>query len=253
MKKIHNPIIDLRYWFLIFLVSIFGTNTGDLAVRWFSNLINYFEIAPPLLRHIGPLPFLALIFIAIWFLERSSKNQTEIYFWSAIIVIRTAATNLADSMLGDLSINFYLLATFFSSTLLYLALKWQNQRSVPTDSFFILETTAQYWVMMAFAGILGTIIGDHLADSMGLFNASLLTTLIMMALVYFGHKKVLPLTAFYWFGIVFARISGTDIGDWLAKSITKGGAGFGLPLATFISGSLFFFVLYKWRSSVKTK
>jgi uncharacterized membrane-anchored protein len=52
------------------------------------------------LRHTrGLLPLAALFLLILW-AERRARIPTDAYFWLAIIVLRTAATNLADLCRG---------------------------------------------------------------------------------------------------------------------------------------------------------
>lgn len=248
MQQIHNPIINLRYWVLISLASIFGTNTGDIAVRIFKNLFDPEGAGWMGVKHVGPLPFLVLAFIGICLLERNNQNKNEFYFWSAIILIRSAATNIADSLYGDLKISFTILVACLSITLAVLAIHWQANRKKPIDAIFVPDTTKNYWFTMLVAGVLGTVIGDELWHSMGLLTSSLVLSVLMAVLVYLGYKTFLIFTALYWFGIVFARIAGTAVGDWLAKSVERGGAGLTLEGATLFSGLLFILTCLFWKN-----
>ncbi len=253
MKSFHNPLIDLRYWVLISLASIFGTNTGDLAVRWYKQASDVMGL-PILfgLKHLGPLPILVVLFVALYFIEKLDSKKIELYFWTAIIIIRTAATNIADSLNDDVLIP---VVTTISISTILLAIGgfiWQSQRQKPIEGFFTPNSNHFYWGMMIIAGVLGTLIGDELAHAFGLQMSSLVLSVILLGIITLGYKKFLIFTGFYWFGIAFARIAGTAVGDWLAKSIVKGGAGFGLPLATLFSGLVFIAVATLWKTS-KTK
>jgi uncharacterized membrane-anchored protein len=70
----------------------------------------------------------------------------------------------------------------------------------------------------------------------------------MVILVIIGYKNVLIFTPLYWFGVTLARVAGTDVGDWLAKSAERGGSGLDLPTATVISGFLFVITALFWRA-----
>ncbi|WP_146129713.1 hypothetical protein [Jezberella montanilacus] len=109
------------------------------------------------------------------------------------------------------------------------------------------DTTQMYWLTMLIAGVLGTVIGDELWHIMGLASSSLVLSISMGILVFLGHKSFLKLTALYWFGVLFARIAGTAVGDWLAKTIARGGAGLTLEGATLLSGLVFIGVCYFWK------
>jgi len=79
------PRIDGRYWLALSAASIFGTNTGDFVA-------GYLHIG-----HLAGLPWLLGLFLVILFLERLSPVKTPLWFWCAIITMRTAATNVGDA------------------------------------------------------------------------------------------------------------------------------------------------------------
>jgi len=248
MNTLHNPVINFRYWVLISLASIFGTNTGDLAVRLckLSGLLPVEGLMG--LKHAGPLPFLILLFILLWRTEKRDPFKTELYFWSAILVIRTGATNVADMLAGDLHFDSLICSAVLAVILVILSIWWQNKRSKPIDPLFVPETNFVYWLMMAIAGVLGTVLGDYLADEYGLAMMASILSISMVALVLLGFKNVLVLTPLYWFGVALARVAGTDAGDWLAKSAEKGGSGLDLATATVISGFAFTLTALYWRA-----
>ena len=251
MKKIHNPLIDFRYWVLISLASIFGTNTGDLAVR----LCKLSGIFPPEglmgLKHAGPLPVLILLFGLLWVLEKKDDEKTELFFWSAILIIRTAATNIADMLAGDLHLDPLMCSLVLSLGLSVLALRWQSKRDQPIDPLFVPQTHVLYWSMMMMAGVLGTVLGDYVADEYGLAYSAGYLSLAMAVMVLLGFKNFLVMTPLYWLGVALARVAGTDVGDWLAKSAEKGGSGLDLPTATVISGFAFTVLALYWKSNNK--
>src|ERR1700712_2949741 len=86
MKSMHVPEIDARYWFAIVLASICGTNLGDLYAHG-SRLGLFWGLC-----------VLAVPTAAIFLIERRGDRPHEIYYWLAILIIRTGATNIADAM-----------------------------------------------------------------------------------------------------------------------------------------------------------
>jgi hypothetical protein len=96
MNPKNLPMIDARYWAAILAASMCGANTGDFA----SHILG--------LGHTRGLLPLALIFLAIVWAERRSTVATEAYYWFAIIVLRTGATNLADLGTHDLKLGYFL-------------------------------------------------------------------------------------------------------------------------------------------------
>src|SRR3954465_4351238 len=79
------PRVDIRYWFALSAASIFGTNTGDFVA-------GYLHIG-----HLAGLPWVLAAFAAVLVLERVSPVKTPMWFWAAIITMRTAATNVGDA------------------------------------------------------------------------------------------------------------------------------------------------------------
>src|ERR1700730_12640696 len=104
------PMINALYWTAILAASMCGANTGDFASRILG------------LGHTRGLLPLALIFLAIVWAERRRSVATEVYYWLAIIVLRTGATNLADLGTHDLKLGYLLcmgvLAAFMVAMLL---------------------------------------------------------------------------------------------------------------------------------------
>src|SRR5262249_21138716 len=79
------PPIGASHWLTLVAASTFGTNTGDFVAR-------YLHVG-----HLAGLPYMALLFGAIVVLARWARRGHALYFWAAIITMRTAATNVADA------------------------------------------------------------------------------------------------------------------------------------------------------------
>jgi uncharacterized membrane-anchored protein len=70
----------LLFWSAFILTRPLGATLGDLFAR---NLG---------LGHVAGLPFLAIALAIVMVAERFDRIQHEIYYWIAIIIVRTAAT-----------------------------------------------------------------------------------------------------------------------------------------------------------------
>ena len=90
MQGRHLPALGRRFWVALCLASIFGANMGD----FFAHDLG--------LGHVRGLPFLAVAFAIVLVAERFDRLAHEGYYWLAIVIVRTAATNLADFMAGDM-------------------------------------------------------------------------------------------------------------------------------------------------------
>ena len=92
MQQIHLPTLGARYWTALCLASIFGANMGD----FFAHDLG--------LGHVAGLPFLALALLIVVVSERFDRTVHQAYYWTAIIIVRTAATNFADFACGDMKL-----------------------------------------------------------------------------------------------------------------------------------------------------
>src|SRR5712672_4378861 len=110
MRRGNLPTIDAGYWAAIVAASICGTNTGDLA-------------AGPLgMGHVRGIIPLAAIFLAVIWVEKLLDLTTVAFYWLAIIVLRTMATNIADFATHDMKLSyavFVLLLIFFMGAMIW--------------------------------------------------------------------------------------------------------------------------------------
>ena len=241
MQVKNLPAITPRYWAAILVASMCGANTGDFLSH---NLH---------LGHWRGLPPLAALFLVILWAERRARIATEAYYWLAIIVLRTAATNLADLGTHDFKLGYGAIEAGLTVLLIFFLLVDRGRRpAVPSGAFVgsgrrpnLPATDAAYWCAMLTAGTLGTATGDFVADVLGLglwFGSLALAAIFGVVLVvswrFGGMSK-----PWYWASIVAARTAGTTMGDWLAS---RHGLDLGLPLSTTLTGSMLAAVVILW-------
>src|SRR6185312_8513160 len=164
MRVSNVPAITRRYWVAILVASMCGANTGDFLSH---NLH---------LGHTrGLLPLAALFLLILW-AERRARVATEAYYWLAIIVVRTAATNLADLGTHDFKLGYGAIDAGLA-VLLTIVVFLDRGRSPSVASRALLEngprlnlpaTDTPYWFAMLTAGTLGTAAGDFVATVPGL-------------------------------------------------------------------------------------
>src|SRR3984893_11812578 len=243
MQQIHLPTLGTRYWAALCLASIFGANMGDFFAR---NLG---------LGHVAGLPFLALALGIVILAERFDRSVHQIYYWTAIIIVRTAATNFADFACGDMKLSRLLVIIGLTGVLgvaLFASwrLVWRGPSRKVNAPDTVLRADPGYWTSMFIAGALGTVIGDYCSHDLHLGDggASLLLVTIL-ALVFVmvrnGRFRALP---YYWLTIVMVRAAGTVVGDFVA-----GRNMLGLPLSTLVTGTLFVALLVMWREPAASK
>jgi uncharacterized membrane-anchored protein len=240
MQPNHLPALGPRYWSALCLASIFGANMGDLFAR---NLG---------LGHVAGLPFLALALAIVIVTERFDRLQHQSYYWLAIIIVRTAATNFADFAAGDLKLpRIWVMAALTILLVAALWLSWQfawRRFASKTDNF--LRADFGYWVCMFIAGTLGTVIGDFCSHNLRLDDAGAMGLLspIVAALFLIGRRGPLRLLPFYWLTVVAIRAAGTAIGDFVS-----GRNMLGLPASTAATGVLFLALLIVWKESATSE
>jgi uncharacterized membrane-anchored protein len=234
MQPNHVPSIGKKYWISLILASIFGANTGDFLAGVMG------------LGHVVGLPFLAALFTIVMILERTESKRHTAYFWTAIVIIRTAATNIGD--IGhDLHIKAPPIIAAFAVVLFVTILLWQassrgkNQDTARQGSS-VLSTVPVYWFGMLLAGALGTVLGDYFSFGLklGTLKSAFTLSVPLVLLFIFGRSWLRTQLLYYFLTVVFIRAAGTAAGDYMAKQLS-------LPLSTLISGAVFVAFLLSWK------
>jgi uncharacterized membrane-anchored protein len=235
MQTKHVPVPGPRYWTALSMASVFGANMGDFFARILG------------LGHIKGVPILAAFLVAVFLCERRDKAAHEAYYWTAIILVRTAATNLGDLATSDLKLP-RMSAMLGLAAALAIALGvgrsiWNSspkgaKRQLP-------ETDWNYWLCMLLAGTLGTVFGDFVSfdTGLGLLNASIGLSVILAAMFVLG-REWLQTIVYYWLTVVMVRTAGTAVGDLIANRTL----GIGLVWSTALTGILFVATLAAWRT-----
>jgi len=235
----HLPLLNVRFWAALCLASIFGANLGD----FFAHNIG--------LGHIAGLPFLAVAFALVLVAERYDTGARELYYWLAIILIRTAATNIGDLLAGDLKLpRPWVMAGL--AVLLAIAVAAIHQRrqraALPNRRREVLTADWLYWIGMLLAGALGTVMGDYVSHNLRLGDLMASAALgVPLALLFaVGSRGPIWSVPFFWVTVVTVRADGTVVGDWFA-----GRHMLGLPLSTALSGLVFVALLAAWKDRSK--
>jgi uncharacterized membrane-anchored protein len=243
MQPNHVPFLGLRYWIALCLASIFGANMGD----FFAHNLG--------LGHVAGLPFLAIALAIVLVLERLDRAVHEAFYWLAIVVVRTAATNLADFFAADLRLpRPWVMAGLAMLLALSVAaawqLSWRNAADKSDARSNLLRADYGYWLAMLIAGTLGTVMGDFFSHDLHLGNAvaSLVLSALLAPFLVLGARQLLWSLPLYWTTIVMVRAAGTVVGDLLAARNALG-----LALSTAVTGLLFIGFLILWRTSKADK
>jgi uncharacterized membrane-anchored protein len=183
------------------------------------------------LGHVAGLPFLAIALAIVIVAERFDRIKHQSYYWIAIIIVRTAATNFADFAAGDLKLpRVWVMAALLVLLVAALWLTWQfawRQLASKTDN--VLRADLGYWVCMFIAGTLGTVIGDFCSHNQRLDDGGVAVVLspIVAVLLLVGWRGPLRLLPYYWLTVVTIRAAGTAVGDFVSSRNMLG-----LPVST---------------------
>jgi uncharacterized membrane-anchored protein len=210
-----------------------GTNLGDLV---------------PSLFNLEPLPTLVCLLTAFIVVVASDRmiflNRSVAAYWVAILVVRTAATTIADAAAHSTSLGYALIAANMLALLTVLLLIHRPGEMQPTsgDAY----TDIRYWLLMLTAGSLGTVIGDGLGHSIGRPQVgwpvafAIATVLLPLALSLRRSWSWSPEIG-YWTAIVVVRWWGTNAGDILAYLVT-------VPVSMIVTAGALVLVLTMWRT-----
>jgi uncharacterized membrane-anchored protein len=239
MKMGGLPRIDARYWILMLLASVCGTNLGDFA----SQTLN--------LGFIGGFGPFAVIFAVMLAAARHAEAAGEVYYWVAIVVARAGATDIADLATHQLRLEYPPLAGAILALLVavLLAGAWGGQTTVVSaqqpdgqwDNRPVANAT--YWAAMITASVFGTVSGDFVAGDLGLgAGYGALATTMLAALIVRDGRLLKP---WYWVTVIAVRTAATNLGDYVASDE---GLNAGFLLAGLCVLALLLGLIAVWRS-----
>ena len=235
MQTRHVPTIDRRYWFGIIFASIFGTNLGD-----------FYAHESGLGLYLGLL-VLVVLFAATYTVEKRDRATHEIYYWLAIIIIRTGATNIADFLAFRVRVPPVLLVGGLAACIAVAAFidSPRHARAADAPAPTLAKTNLAYWAAMLAAGVFGTVAGDICSHRFGQGPSSLVLALLLVLLLAAAKSRAAASVVIYWCAVALARTAGTCIGDWCAENKMLH---IGLSLSTLLTGTAFVAILAIWRN-----
>jgi uncharacterized membrane-anchored protein len=239
MQARHLPAIDRRYWTGIAFASIFGTNLGDLYAH-----------ESGLGLGLG-LAVLLAFFLATYWAETKDRFAHEAYYWLAIIIIRTGATNIADYLAYRVRIPGLALGFGLAAIIALLAWRGAARRSrnrMAAASVALAGTGPSYWGAMLAAGVFGTVVGDICAHRFGQNPAAIGSACTCLIVILATRSRFAMSIALYWCTVAILRTAGTCLGDWFAENKILH---IGLSLSTMLTGLMFAAILIVWRSTYR--
>ncbi|MEH2338549.1 hypothetical protein [Nostoc sp.] len=161
------------------------------------------------------------------------RRPIPLWFWFAIITVRTAATNVGD-MFNDWHIDFAVSIPMVLA--LFVCAVWVYSRFFDAGTTLgdTIRVTPIYWVCMMLAGVLGTLAGDFASFRLHLTppGAAVVVGALVAMTLRIGRRRQILAPALYWTTVALIRTAGTAAGDALAHALS-------LPWSTLLTGLAF--------------
>lgn len=208
------PRIDVRYWIIMLLASACGTNLGDFASQTLG------------LGFLGAFVPFALAFAAMFLAARRVQAGGEAFYWMAIVISRSGATDIADLASHQLHLDYPALTALLLVLLAAILLTGARRGQTTIAATRLADgrwddrptSNATYWAAIITASVLGTLSGDYLADDLGLGVGPSAAMMLLLAAGSAGALARLQRVAkpLYWLTVLLFRTSATNLGDSIA-------------------------------------
>jgi uncharacterized membrane-anchored protein len=210
------PEVTAMFWVAKLLTTALGESTSD----WLVNKINPFAAVA-----LGGVAF--VIALAIQF--RATKYKPWIY-WLAAAMVAVFGTMAADGVHIQLGVPYLVSSIVFAVVLAAVFLAWQK-----TEGTLSIHTVTGgrrevfYWLTVVTTFALGTATGDLTANTFGLgyfWSGVLFIGIILIPALgywFFGLGEI----AAFWATYVITRPLGASFADWMGKSKSVSGLGWG--------------------------
>jgi len=233
------PHILFLYW----VIKIASTTLGETGADMFSMTFN--------LGYADTIMIFMSLFLILLVIKLLLKGYNPSVYWLTFTASAIAGTAVSDFIDRTLRLGYALgSAVLLTLLLITLAIWYKKEKSINVEYITKPSVEIFYWIAFLIANTLGTAAGDFFADNLGLgfrYSAILISViLIAVALLHFFTKVSNVLL--FWVAFVLTRPFGATFGDFLTKSVTKGGINIGT-----VGSSIFFFVILIFAIVKETK
>lgn len=163
-------------------------------------------------------------------LQFSVKRYIAWVYWLSVSMVAVFGTMVADAMHIQLHIPYVISTAFFAVSLAIVFIVWQkSEKTLSIHSINTRRREMFYWATVLATFALGTAAGDLTATTIGLgyFSSGLLFIglIALPAVGYwlFGLNEIFA----FWCAYVLTRPLGASFADWMSKSPSIGGLGWG--------------------------
>ena len=210
------PEITVYFWVIKALSTAMGESTSDYLVH---------AMSPELAVLLGFFGFLAALS-----LQFSMRRYMAWTYWLAVVGVGVFGTMAADVLHVGFGVPYPVSSVFYAVVLAAVFVSWQRtEKTLSIHSVDSPRREAFYWAAVVATFAMGTAVGDLTATTfhLGYFASGLLfaSVIAIPAVGYwrFGWNAIVS----FWFAYVATRPLGASFADWMGKSRSVGGLGWG--------------------------
>ena len=250
MQISHLPSLDARYWLVVALITILGSNAGDFVS-------DRFDTATVLDVHV---PVVAVLLLAVLWFEPRDASASHRCYWLALLLVPMTSNDLAGLVMsgapvGRIAIISCLLLALVST---FLIARSDAMHAVASNMMLrprpnLPLTDASYWLGMLIASVLGTTASDWLTGTEGLSDGLALPIAGVPTLAAIAAFHLLPARfrfILYWVAIVLLNAAATAAGHFLAWNPY---VGVGLPLSLVVPALVLAAIALLGRRSLRRR
>jgi uncharacterized membrane-anchored protein len=208
------PEVFLLFW----IVKLLTTGMGEAGSDFLGT------VSIPLAALIG----IGGFFAALW-LQLRAEAYHPVRYWVTVLSVALFGTMIADGPHVVLGSPYFVDSLIYFLLLCGLLVWWR--RSEGTLSVHSITTSRRerfYWGAVLLTFGLGTAVGDTTAIEMGLgFSWSIVLFGLLILVPFVLWRLGLDATLAFWASYVLTRPLGASVADWLGKSHSAGGRGWG--------------------------
>ena len=235
--------------FLFWVMKIIATTLGETAGDSISMTLG--------LGYVAGLLITSLFLLVILAAQIRAARFHTLLFWLAIVATTTTGTEVSDMLDRTFSLGYvWGSAILVAGLLATLAVWYHRKRDLSINPIECRDTEIMFWIAVIFSNSLGTAFGDALVDVVGLsyLQGALVTAGVIGVVLALHYATNVNRIALFWIAFIFTRPFGATFGDFLTKSIPKGGLDLGTLQASAVALVLLAGVMFvasrAWRPRI---
>lgn len=215
-----NKVAEVTLFFWV--MKIIATTLGETAGDFISMTLG--------LGYVTGLAITSALLLFVLTAQVRSARFHPALFWLAIVATTTAGTEVSDMMDRTLNLGYVAGSLVLTAGLLVtLAIWYLRDRDLSVEPIVRTDAEVMFWIAVVFSNSLGTAFGDALVDVVGLsyIQGALVTSGVIGVVLILHYATNVNRIALFWVAFIFTRPFGATFGDFLTKSIPKGGLDLG--------------------------